>query len=139
MQVIALKENWQKILKLVIMSERTCTRCGEIKELDLFVKHKQCREGRAHYCRSCDSLQTSHLRRETKLKAIKYKGGKCARCNEMYPPAVYDFHHLDATTKDADPGALMGRKWEKVKEELDKCILLCSNCHRMTHAEEEWK
>lgn len=121
------------------MSERTCTRCSETKPLALFVKHKECKEGRANYCRACDSLQTSTFRRETKVRAIEYKGGKCARCGGVFPPAVYDFHHLDKAQKDDNPGALMGRKWEKVKEELDKCILLCSNCHRLTHAEEEWK
>lgn len=120
-------------------SDRTCKKCNTTKPLNLFVKHKQCKNGYAHYCKACDSAQTSNLRRETKLKAIEYKGGKCQRCEGIFPPSVYDFHHIDPTIKDADPGSLMGRKWEKVKEELDKCVMLCSNCHRITHAEEEWK
>lgn len=121
------------------MSERTCRKCNETKPMELFVKHKQCKNGYAHYCKSCDALTTSQLRRDAKLKAVEYKGGACGRCGGVFPPAVYDFHHIDPTQKDADPGTLMGRKWEKVKEELDKCVLLCANCHRLTHAEEEWK
>jgi len=118
---------------------KVCNKCKETKPLDLFVKHKQCIDGRAGYCKTCDAATVSNLRRATKLKAITYKGGACSRCSGVFHPAVYDFHHVDPLEKEADPGSLMGRKWKVVKEELDKCILLCSNCHRLTHAEEEWK
>mgnify|MGYP005855513707 CR=1 FL=1 len=45
-----------------------------------------------------------------------------------------DFHHLDPQKKDFNLGiAIIQWKWEKVKPELDKCILLCANCHRELH------
>ncbi len=42
-----------------------------------------------------------------------------------------DFHHVDPSTKEfgvSNKG--MTRSWEKIKAELDKCILVCANCHR---------
>ena len=71
--------------------------------------------------------------RNNKLKAIEYLGGKCTDCKHVYLPAVYDFHHLDSTTKDKNIARIMGRKWENILPELNKCILLCANCHRIRH------
>ena len=49
---------------------------------------------------------------------------------------VFDFHHIDPDEKDIKVADWMGRiKWATLKKELDKCILLCSNCHRIHHAE----
>lgn len=73
--------------------------------------------------------------RKRKLKAIEYKGGVCIDCKQIFPPCVLDFHHLDMKEKDKQIRIIAG-KWEKVKIELDKCILLCANCHRIRHHEE---
>ena len=69
-----------------------------------------------------------------KDEAIQYLGGKCAHCSGVFHRNVYDFHHIDPTTKTENIGRLLqSRNWETVKPELDKCILLCANCHRMHH------
>ena len=47
---------------------------------------------------------------------------------------VFDFHHLDPTLKDYTPSNLMDKSLERLHNELDKCILLCSNCHRQVHS-----
>jgi 5-methylcytosine-specific restriction endonuclease McrA len=73
-------------------------------------------------------------RRKNKRILIEYKGGKCAvcglkdDCNE-----IYDFHHIDEKLKDFNiaHGSL---NLEKQKKEVDKCLLLCSNCHRRLHS-----
>ena len=46
---------------------------------------------------------------------------------------MYDFHHTDPLTKDKGIGQIISLGWEKVKIELNKCVLLCANCHRETH------
>ena len=69
-----------------------------------------------------------------KQRAIDYKGGKCSACGYNKCPDALDFHHLDPTEKEfglASSG--ITRAWERVKKELDKCILLCANCHRELH------
>ena len=71
--------------------------------------------------------------REQKRKAVEYKGNKCFDCNQSFPDCVYDFHHLDPATKDMNPSALVRSGFEKSKTELDKCVMLCANCHRLRH------
>ena len=74
-------------------------------------------------------------RRKIKTMAIEYKGGKCQICGyEKYQGAL-DLHHLNAEEKRfgiGDKGYT--RSWAKVREELDKCILVCANCHREVEA-----
>lgn len=70
--------------------------------------------------------------------AVEYKGGKCHDCGLVSEwPQVYDFHHRDPSEKEfafARNGHT--RSWERNKAELDKCDMLCANCHRIRHAKE---
>ena len=71
--------------------------------------------------------------RDRKLTAIEYKGGKCESCGYDKCPDVLEFHHLDPSQKEASWNKM--RLWgkEKLLTELDKCAILCANCHRETH------
>lgn len=70
---------------------------------------------------------------KTKLKAIEYKGGKCIVCGYHKCPNALTFHHIDPSKKSF--GISGGtRSFEKLKSELDKCVLLCHNCHAELHA-----
>lgn len=74
-------------------------------------------------------------RRNLKMKAIAYKGSQCQECKQVHEPYVFDFHHIDPNVKEFGIGNNGNiRSWERVKIELDKCILLCANCHREEHA-----
>jgi 5-methylcytosine-specific restriction endonuclease McrA len=84
-----------------------------------------------------DKKKMQERRVKHKLKAIEYLGGKCAHCGIVSEHrGIYDFHHIDSSEKEADPGSLMHYSWERIKKELDRCILLCSNCHRIEHGKE---
>jgi hypothetical protein len=72
-------------------------------------------------------------KRERKLEAIIYLGGKCFKCDQVFHPAVFEFHHRNPDEKDCDPSKVLNRSKEKMLAELDKCDLLCANCHRLTH------
>lgn len=66
---------------------------------------------------------------------IELHGNKCADCQQSFIRDVYDFHHLDPSKKEAAISVLLGKaSFQTVKEETAKCILLCSNCHRIRHA-----
>lgn len=74
-------------------------------------------------------------RKKIRQSAIGYKGAKCCICGYNKCEEALEFHHLDSTQKDfgiSDKGYT--RSWSKVKKELDKCLLLCANCHREIHA-----
>lgn len=77
-------------------------------------------------------------KRLRKIKAVEYLGGRCNKCGKDWHPSIFEFHHIDPTTKDRDPSKMLSLRWERVTAELDKCILLCANCHRLTHHEENY-
>lgn len=75
-------------------------------------------------------------RQKRKIDLIAYKGGKCERCKlESNIPDIYDFHHLDPTQKEFGLGSKAGKSksLEEMKKEVDKCQLLCRNCHAIIH------
>lgn len=74
-------------------------------------------------------------KRQRKIDAINYLGGVCNKCKGTFDPVIYDFHHIDPTTKEKDPSQILLRKWDRLVKELDKCVLLCANCHRLEHKE----
>lgn len=78
-------------------------------------------------------LKTRQKRAINKTKAIELLGGRCYICEKVYPPYVYDFHHMNPSEKEVDPGSLMHKSWESVEKEVSKCILVCANCHRILH------
>lgn len=83
---------------------------------------------------SSSSKTVVDWQRRNKRRAIIYKGGCCLVCGYARCQQVMNFHHLDKQTKDfAISGAV--RSWEKTKAELDKCVLLCANCHGEVHAD----
>lgn len=76
---------------------------------------------------------TADYRRNVKLKMIEYKGGKCQVCGYNKCFWALDFHHLSKAEKSFNISG--GTKsFESMKSELDKCILVCANCHREIHA-----
>lgn len=63
----------------------------------------------------------------------KAKNKACADCKKHYPPWVMDFDHIDPSTKIGHISKMfLRRMWaiERVKQEIDKCEVVCSNCHR---------
>ena len=75
------------------------------------------------------------FRQNTKLKAVAALGGACRGCGLAAPVDALEFHHLDAHAKDfAISVDGVPRSWARIEAELAKCVLLCANCHRETHA-----
>ena len=90
------------------------------------------------YCKKCENQNTSRRLIEKKIKMAEYKGGKCNRCPldiKSTHYSVFEFHHKNPSEKDPNFKGIRSKKWDFIKNELDKCVLLCANCHRITHAE----
>lgn len=84
------------------------------------------------YCPSC---MTMRARRATKVKFVEYLGGKCVRCGYNKCMDALEFHHIDPSTKKFSISGSHTRRWSIAKAELDKCEILCANCHREIAAE----
>ena len=73
-------------------------------------------------------------RKKLREMAVEYKGGKCSLCGYSKCIAALEFHHIDSSKKDfglSEDG--LTRSWVRIQSELDKCLLVCSNCHREIH------
>lgn len=66
------------------------------------------------------------------MQAVNYKGSTCLLCGYNENFEVMDFHHIDSTLKDFEIGKGIA-SFESIKAELDKCALLCANCHMAVH------
>jgi len=79
----------------------------------------------------------SKVRAAAKKKyVVELFGNKCQECGRAGPPAIFDFHHRNPEDKaeTLDSGrSLFSASWETVRLELKKCDLLCANCHRLKH------
>ena len=93
-------------------------------------------------CKKCDYLYARRYLENLKIKAIKYGGGECKKCGYDKCWHALHFHHIDPSKKEfaifeSRPRKKKVRNWEKLKIEIDKCILLCANCHVALHANDE--
>lgn len=104
-----------------------CKRC--------FKKIKPNKNNKIHNKNYCQGCLVSVRRNKLKNKAIEYKGGKCQTCGYNKCNRSLTFHHLDPSKKtfEVNSNNMFALSWDKVKTELDKCILLCANCHGELH------
>ena len=80
-----------------------------------------------------DVAHKTTKRHELKKRAVEYKGSMCAHCKGSFHIAVFEFHHIDIDNKEFTIAKAGYGNWEKVRLELDKCVMLCANCHRIEH------
>ncbi len=87
------------------------------------------------YSQRKEYLINAVKKRRKKLKemAVKYLGGKCMICGYSRCINALEFHHLEKKKFGLSSRGIT-RSWQRIKSELDKCILLCANCHREVHA-----
>ena len=77
-------------------------------------------------------------RKKIRLMAIEHLGGKCSKCGYNKYPEVLEFHHRDPSQKDFNVSKKgLTRSWERVRREIEKCDLVCANCHRERHVEQK--
>lgn len=125
---------------------KVCSKCKEEKEFDKFHKSKN---GYAGYCKICATThKKEHYQankssyREAALKWRKWlidlkSSLKCEQCGYNKSPAALDFHHTDPKTKlfSINTTGIVKRSPQEIDEEIKKCVVWCSNCHREHHSD----
>ena len=133
---------------------KICSRCLKNKRLTSFYSRKtgkrlgeyyekciECmkKRGRDYYSKNQKrQLKLALLRRKKayllKRKFIdKIKNVPCADCKKRYSSYVMDFDHRSIDDKITDIGSMSSKNWslERIKKEIEKCDVVCANCHRI--------
>jgi hypothetical protein len=112
---------------------RWCPRCERMLETKDFYRRRDSYVP-SSYCRECNRQLVAERQQQFKKRGVEYKGGTCARCGYSRYIGSLEFHHLDPEAKEFNLADFHSTDFEKLKAELDKCLLLCANCHREEHA-----
>lgn len=99
--------------------------------------HRMDNTGR-YRCKQCAVDAVTLKRQRIKLKAVNFLGGACSICGYKKCINALEFHHVDPSQKEfgiAHNGFC--RSWDKLQAELQKCILVCANCHRELHSKQD--
>jgi replicative superfamily II helicase len=72
--------------------------------------------------------------RRKKTEWINSHKKKCEFCSET-DSCCLDFHHKDSNTKEHNVADMRDWSKENITEEINKCIVVCANCHRKIHAD----
>ena len=79
------------------------------------------------------SEQVMAAQRRKKQFAVDAFGGKCQICGYDKCLNSLTFHHVNGKKEYSPSYVIMRWSWERAKKELDKCILVCANCHGEIH------
>jgi len=115
-----LKTNYNKY------KSHLCKICGETKSDNFYTQQKT-------KCKTCRNLEDIQRRKKYKKEALNYFGNKCTKCGYNKCDAALEFHHPNKDEKSLEYASMKNWSWIRKKSELEKCILLCANCHREEH------
>ncbi len=139
------------MLKIV---EKVCTKCSCRKNLSLFPAREKSKDGHASWCRACFKVnwenryyenhshyRNSHnksrnqIREQNARKIFEYlMKHPCLSCGES-DPIVLEFDHRDSFDKTENISNLINHSsWKRIESEIQKCDVLCANCHRRKSA-----
>lgn len=122
----------------VIDGKKKCSKCGENKPVVQFHSRKDRPGTLQPFCKQCGAKAVSNREKRIKLACIKYKGGKCESCgieSDDSNTGIFEFHHAEPEHKDFSISSAKGKSIQHLTTELDKCQLLCANCHVKRHRE----
>jgi hypothetical protein len=141
---------------MLIDATKICTKCKIEKNLHLFPAREKSKDGRASWCRTCykenwqaryyknhghyrNSHNTSRnkIREQNARKVFEYLAGHpCINCGES-DPIVLEFDHRDKIDKIENiSNLILDSSWQRIEIEIEKCDVLCANCHRRKSAAE---
>lgn len=132
---------------------KKCSRCQELKQKnDFYFKNKKLNKLQ-NICKTCqntyhkkyyDQNKDAYIS-NSKKRNIRYRSNNktfidefknnksCLFCQEKTPVCL-DFHHIKNKRLNVSRMKNYAYSIKTIKKEIDKCIIICSNCHRKLHA-----
>ena len=133
--------------------QKECPHCKRLLTVDNFFYKDKAHTTLSSWCKEChkesvlktrqksldmyrirDREKKSKYYRDKRSKVDEYKKAGCAMCGEKELVCL-DFHHIDPSTKEFNIGKQFHiRSFKDIEKEIEKCVVLCANCHRKVHA-----
>lgn len=117
------------------LTGKICYYCNVAKPIGCFSRHAN-DKGVEYYNRRCNQCRGKRQYGSPKVLARKElvekaKAKPCADCGGVFDPVSMDFDHVDGARKFLVSSAWRWKSTEAIEEELKKCEVVCSNCHRV--------
>jgi len=125
------KEYYRKNKEIIRIKQKECNKKYEQKRKTYRLKYYQDRREKL-------SFKQKKYRQNNKVRVIKYLGSKCLYCGIEYDgknAAIFYFHHRDGKEKKYEVSHRCNMLWTSLISEINKCDLLCANCHSLRHSE----
>lgn len=124
------------------METKICTKCGIEKPITEFNWRNKSKGTHRSECKICHTnyMKEQYKKKREAVGEIKQELA-CAKCGYNEYPTALDFHHLDPTQKDTTVARMIANNYslDRTFAEIDKCVCLCANCHRVFHFLEKEK
>lgn len=132
--------NWSKELinniKILYNYGIQTTEISDIFNISIEAVRSFCNKlPRKDYAKLSNYQKVKRRRKKIKILGVIYKGGKCQKCGYNKYFENLEFHHKDPDKKVFTISQKCNHRWLTIKKELNKCICLCSTCHRELHVE----
>lgn len=118
------------------METKICTKCGKELPIDQFNWRDKAKGTRRSECKTCHSnyMKNVYHQKKIEIQDLK-KNRKCAKCGYDKCGAALEFHHINPEEKDERIAKMISNNYtlEAVQKEIEKCIVLCANCHHEFH------
>ena len=115
--------------------KKKCNKCKTIKYLHDFPKDKCKKDGYKAFCKECHKKRTKERYKEAHQYIREYKLSKgCVICRYNKYADVLEFHH----NGDKEFNISESNNLKRIKREMEKCIVLCANCHRELHVKQKY-
>lgn len=130
------------------MEKRICSKCNKEKPIDEFLFRNKKKKQYHSACGVCYKKQRKiayeknkvyYLTKNKRLKnrnrewLLEHKKNESCYCCGENDIAVLDFHHIKQKTKEVSKMVSNTASIDTIKKEINKCVVLCSNCHRKIH------
>ncbi len=113
---------------------KECSTCKSMKPLTEYYKRSDTKSGIEGSCKTCCNAKVYEAREAFKVKCVEYMGGECQSCGYNRCISALEFHHKDPSQKDFEINKGRMTSFKNAQNELNKCVMLCSNCHKEAHA-----
>lgn len=118
---------WLRKYKLKTFAKSyKCKFCGEL-DVNKFYGHRK------SMCNKCFNNKSVSKARINRQKILDHFGNKCSHCGYEKYLCSLQVHHLDRKGKDPSYRSVRSWSWNRIKNEIKKCVMLCANCHIALH------